>query len=121
MKGKKVIEKQKERIANFQRIAEIFRRIGFRCTSCELDLDLKEDFDILISGSPILIKVQVDDISRTVEKAVRGFKTNMAKEIWLIRYGKKKNHPGKIHVYSFVGSELIRESKKLSLKNALRK
>jgi len=115
------MEKRKERIANFQRIARIFQRTGFPVTTCELDLNLKEDFDILISGSPILIKVQVDNISTTVKEAVRGFKTHMIKEIWLIKYGKKKNHPGKIHVYTFVGSELIRESKKLSLKDALRK
>lgn len=115
------MEKKKEKLPNFERIARIFQKIGFPATACELDLNLKEVFDILVSGSPILIKVQVDDISRKVKEDIQGFKTHMTKEIWLIRYGKKKKDPGKIHVYRFEGEALVSESKKLSLDDALRK
>lgn len=119
------MEKKKERNPNIKRVKKHFEFMGFHILLC--DGDLKEVFDILAvsiypgTGIEILIKVQVDNVSRTVEKAVRGFKTHMAKEIWLIRFGEKEKHPGIIHVYRFSGSELIQEARDLSLKDALEK
>ena len=124
------MEKKKERIPNIKRVAKTYEDMGFYYFACEGEI--MEVFDILVcekiifsihpvAGSLRLIKVQVDDICRTVEKAVRGYETHVTKEIWLIKYGKKKQDPGKEHVYRFEGSELKKESEFLALKDALRK
>lgn len=118
------MEKLNKRLP-INRVKKYFEYMGFHIAACEGDL--KEVFDIQTSSvfpearDPRLIKVQVDYISRTVEKAVRGFETHMGKEIWLIRYGEKKTHPGQAHIYRFSGSKLIKESKDLPLNDALRK
>jgi len=108
-----------------KRVGRYYKVIGFCIFPCEEEL--KEVFDILAidihpgDGSSRLIKVQVDDISMTVKEAVRGYKTRIIKEIWLIKYGEKKTHPGQAYIYRYSGSELIKEPKDLPLDDALKK
>lgn len=124
------MEKKKERIPNLERVGKHFEWMDFHYFYCTGEL--KEVFDILacdqnifslhpVAGSMRLVKVQVDNISRTVKKAVEEFETHMTKEIWLIRFGKKKNHPGLAYLYRFKGSKLTAEPPELLLDNALEK
>ena len=124
------MEKKKERIPNLQQVANNFEVMGFYIFACEGEM--KKVFDMLVcdkiifnihpvSGSMRLIKVQVDNISEEVKKAVREDETHVTKEIWLIKYGKKKKHPGKEYIYRYSGSKLTTEPKKLPLDDALEK
>ncbi len=124
------MEKKKDRIPNLERVGKHFEWMDFYIFACEGEM--RKVFDILacdknmfsihpVSGSMRLIKVQVDNISRTVEKAVRGYETHVTKEIWLIKYGEKEKHPGIAHVFRYSGSKLTTEPQNLPLKSALRK
>lgn len=122
-KAKTEMEEIKERTPNLNRIKNHFEKVGFHLLDCDRNLESVFDFqaDTIYSGMSysVLIKVQVDNISRTVKEAVRGYKTKKGKEIWLVVYGKDKNSPGKEHVYRFEGNELLQESEDLSLEDAL--
>lgn len=124
-KAKTEMEEVKERTPNLKRIKKYFEKVGFHILDCDGNLESVFDFqaDTIYSGMnhSVLIKVQTDNISRTVKEDIRGFKTKKGKEIWLIVYGKKKNDPGIEHIYRYEGSELIQESEDLSLKDALEK
>lgn len=124
------MEKKKERIPNLERVGKHLEWMDFYYFECKGEM--KKVFDILacdrnifsihpVAGSMKLIKVQVDDISRTVEKAVRGYETHVTKEIWLIKYGEKKKHPGLAFLYRYKGSDVTKEPKKLPLDDALEK
>lgn len=124
------MDKKKERIPNLERVGKHFEWMDFHYFYCTGEL--KKVFDILacdqnifslhpVAGSMRLVKVQVDNISRTVKEAVEEFETHVTKEIWLIKYGKKDTHPGLAYLYRCKGSKWTKEPKKLPLKNALEK
>jgi len=122
-KAKTEMEEIKERTPNLNRIKNHFEKVGFDLLDCDRNLESVFDFqaDTIYCGMnySVLIKVQVDNVSRTVKEAVRGFKTKKGKEIWLVKYGEKENDPGIEHVYRFEGNELLQESEDLSLEDAL--
>ncbi len=121
-KAKIEMEEIKERTTNLNRIKNHFEKVGFNLLDCDRNLGRVFDFqaDTIYGMSySVLIKVQVENISTKVKEAVREYRTSKGKEIWLVVYGKHKNSPGKEHVYRFSGSELIQESRDLSLDDAL--
>lgn len=120
------MEEKKERVPNIQRAKNHFEFLGFHILDCDRNLREVFDFqaDTIYSGASlsILVKVQAGEfISKKVEKAVRGYRTKKAKEIWFTKYGENENDPGIIHIYRFEGFKLIQEARKLSLKDALEK
>lgn len=118
-------KKEKERSANLDRLKKHFEFLGFHVLDCDKSLKRIFDFqaDTIYRGMTysVLIKAQINNISTTVEEAVREYYTKKGKEIWLVRYREHENDPGEEHFYRFEGNQLIQESEDLSLEDALEK